>query len=123
MEDIRACTDQRRQLQMMARFSRSILQRSDQLHRILDTAAASDPNAAELRRADREYRHRGQRTYIDLLLASGPLRDGLTPAEAAATYATLASPDSYAYLTSDRGWTPEQFERWLCDSLTRLLLP
>jgi hypothetical protein len=74
-------------------------------------------------RAHREYRYRGQRTYIDLLLASGPLRDGLTPAEAAATYATLASPDSYAYLTSDRGWTPEQFERWLCDSLTRLLLP
>jgi hypothetical protein len=61
--------------------------------------------------------------YIDILLASGPLRDGLTPTEAAATYPTLASPDSYAYLTGDRGWTPGQFERWLCDSLTRLLLP
>jgi hypothetical protein len=28
----------------------------------------------------------------DLLLASGPLRDGLTPAEAAATYATWPAP-------------------------------
>ena len=81
MEDIRAYTDQRRQLQMIARFSRSILQRTDQLHRILDTAAASDPDAAELRRADREYRYRGQRAYIEHTAGLGPLSDGLTSTE------------------------------------------
>jgi hypothetical protein len=87
------------------------------------TAASSDPSAAELRRADRENRYQGQRTYIDMLLANGPLRDGLTPADAAATYAALASPEIYAFLTSDRGWAPEQYELWLTDTLTRLLLP
>lgn len=106
-----------------ATFSRHILQRTDQLHRILDTAASSDPNAAELRQADRENRYQSQRTYIDILLANGPLRDGLTPEEAQTTYATLASPDTYAFLTGDRGWAPEQYEHWLTDSLTRLLLP
>lgn len=123
LAEIRTCPDQRRQLQLLARFSRAILQRTDQLHRILDTAAASDPSAAELRRADRQNRYQGQRTYIDILLANGPLRDGLTPAQAQATYAALASPDTYAFLTSDRGWTPEQYEHWLTDTLTRLLLP
>lgn len=123
LAEIRACPDQRRQLQLMARFSRAILQRTDQLHRILDTAASSDPNAAELRRADRENRYQSQRTYIDILLAKGPLRDGLTPEGAQTTYATLASPETYAFLTGDRGWAPEQYEHWLADSLTRLLLP
>ena len=58
-----------------------------------------------------------------MLLANGPLRDGLTPEVAQTTYATLASPETYAFLTGDRGWTPEQYEHWLTDSLTRLLLP
>jgi AcrR family transcriptional regulator len=123
LAEIRACPDQRRQLQLMARFSRAILQRTDQLHRILDTAASSDPKAAELRQADRENRYQSQRTYIDILLVSGPLRDGLTPEGAQTTYATLASPETYAFLTGDRGWAPEQYEHWLADSLTRLLLP
>jgi TetR/AcrR family transcriptional regulator, regulator of cefoperazone and chloramphenicol sensitivity len=58
-----------------------------------------------------------------MLLANGPLRDSLTPTDAADTYAAPASPESYAFLTGDRGWTPERFEEWLRDSLTRLLLP
>jgi AcrR family transcriptional regulator len=123
LAEIRACPDQRRQLQLLARFSRHILQRTDQLHRILDTAASSDPDAAKLRRADREHRYQGQRAYIDMLLANGPLRDGLTPEGAQTTYATLASPETYAFLTGYRGWAPEQYEDWLTDSLTRLLLP
>jgi hypothetical protein len=120
--EIRACTDQRRQLQLLAHFSRTVLQRTDKLHRILDTAATSDATAAELRRADRDARYRGQSTYIDMLLANGPLRAGLSPADAATTYAALANPETYAFLTGDRGWTPEKFEEWLCDSLTLLLV-
>ncbi len=47
----------------------------------------------------------------------------MSPTAAADTYAALANPDTYAFLTGDRGWTPEMFEEWLYDSLTRLLLP
>ncbi|HEV2060180.1 MAG TPA: hypothetical protein VGR11_12555 [Solirubrobacteraceae bacterium] len=73
--------------------------------------------------AIRERRYRGQTQYIDMLLANGPLRSGLTPRDAADTYAALANPESYAFLTGERGWSPERFEHWLADSLTRLLLP
>lgn len=121
--EIRACTDQRQQLRLLAHFSRTILQRTDDIHRILRTAAACDLNAAELQRIDRERRYRGQSAYIDMLLANGPLRDGLTPTDAADTYAALANPDTYTFFTGDRGWTPERFEEWLAESLTRLLLP
>lgn len=58
-----------------------------------------------------------------MLLGNGPLRAGLAPADAATTYATLANPATYAFLTGERGWTPQRFEDWLGDSLSRLLLP
>lgn len=47
---------------------------------------------------------------------------GLRPADAATTYSTLASPETYAFLVGDRGWSPKRFQDWLAESLTRLLL-
>ncbi len=120
--EIRACTDQREQLRLLAHFSRTILQRTDQIHRILQIAASSDANAAQLQQRDRQRRYRGQTQYIDMLLANGPIRSDLTRRDAADTYAALANPESYAFLTGQRGWSAERFEQWLADSLTRLLL-
>lgn len=121
--EIRSCPDQRIQLRMLAHFSRGILQRTDQIHQILQTAAAVDLHAAEVQRADDEYRLRGQRRFIDTLLTTGPLRPGLTPEIAADTYSALSNPITYAFFTRQRGWTPDQFEEWLAESLARLLLP
>jgi len=121
--DIRAVKDQREQLLLMARFSRAVLERTDHIHRILQMAAASDPKAAELQRTDDARRADAQRTYIELLRKNGPLAKGLTVDDAAATYAALANPTNYAFLTGERGWTPQRFERWLADTLTRALLP
>jgi AcrR family transcriptional regulator len=123
IDEIRACTDQRQQLGLLAHLSRTILQRTAQVHRILHAAASVDENAAELQRTDAERRYQGQADYIEMLLANAPLRDGVTRANAADTYATLASPASYAFLVEERAWTPEQFEHWLGDTLSRVLLP
>jgi AcrR family transcriptional regulator len=119
---VRGETDQRTQLALLAHFSRGILQRTARAHKILRAAAASDTTAAELEASDRDRRYRVQTAYVDTLLANGPLRAGLTRDAAADTYASLANPATYAYLTEQRGWSPERFEEWLADSLTRLLL-
>ncbi len=121
--EIRDCEDQRTQVRMLARFSRGILERTYVPHRILRSAAPSDPNAAELQRRDTKRRSDGQRVYIDMLLANGPLRDGLTADDAAATYSALSNPSTYALLIGERKWTADQFEQWLGDSLTLVLLP
>lgn len=89
--EIRACIDQRQQLDLLAHLSRTILQRTAQVHRILHAAASVDENAAELQRTDAERRCQGQADYIEMLLANGPLRDGVTRANAADTYATPSS--------------------------------
>jgi hypothetical protein len=60
---------------------------------------------------------------IDLLLVHGPLRAGLSADVAAITYSALANPNTYAFFTVERGWTPDQYQQWLTDSLIRLLLP
>jgi AcrR family transcriptional regulator len=119
---IRQCPDQRTQIRMLAHFSRGILERTAVAHRILRSAAASDPAAANLQRADAKRRGDGQRLYIDMLNSNGPLRDGLTPEDAAGTYSALSNPNTYALLVGERQWTAERFEQWLGDSLTLLLL-
>ena len=64
-----------------------------------------------------------QTAYIAMLLDNGPLREGMSAADAAATYSALANPDTYAELTSHRRWSPDHYENWLSDTLTLLLLP
>jgi AcrR family transcriptional regulator len=119
---VRSCADQRAQIRLLAAFSRRTLQRVAHLQHILAQAAAADARAADLRRRDLDRRLRTQAAFIDMLLSNGPLRAGLTPSEAADSYSALASPAMYAFLTGERGWSPERFESWLVDSLTRLLL-
>jgi hypothetical protein len=120
---IREYTDQRQQLRELARFSRTVLERTDRIHRIMHTAAASDKHAADLERRDRQTRRKSQRAYIDMLLTNGPLLEGLSLADARDTHAALANPDTFAFMTSECGWTPQRFEDWLRESLTLLLLP
>ena len=122
IELIGATTDQRRQIQLLARFSRGILERTHTPHTILRTAVGSDPTAAELQRRDARRRCDVQRHYIDMLVANGPLRDGLTSGQAADTYSALANPTTYDFLVGERGWTPDQFQAWLADCLIRALL-
>lgn len=123
IDEIRKSSDQREQLRHLAAFSRAILERTDVAHHILRSAAAVESAAAQLQQRDNVRRVEGQRVYIQLLLANGPLRDGLTSEEAADTYSALASPEIFAFLVGDRGWTADRFELWLAGTLSRTLLP
>lgn len=123
MDQIRRSSDQREQLRLLAAFSRGILERTDVAHRILRSAAPVDSAAAQLQQRDNLRRVEGQRVYIEMLLANGTFRKGLALEEAADTYSALASPDTFAFLVGDRGWTADRFERWLAKTLTDALLP
>jgi AcrR family transcriptional regulator len=122
IEQIRTTRDQQKQVELLAAFSRGILQRTHSAHRILRSAAEVDDHAAQLQKRDTDRRVNGQRIYIQLLLANGPLRSGLGTEDAAATYSALASPETYALLVDGHGWPEERFEEWLAGTLKRLLL-
>ena len=116
-------TDQRRQLQIAAALSRRMLERISPVYALLRDAAAADDTLQEHLAAEIDRRRGFQKTLVDLLRAHGPLRDSLTPSQAADTYSALANPELYLLLTTQHGWTPGQYQTWLTDSLQLLLLP
>jgi AcrR family transcriptional regulator len=120
---IRATRDQREQLRQIAHLARSIFERTANAHAVLRSAAAVDPEARALAAEDEHRRRTTIRAYVDIVASGGPLRDGLAKEDATDTITVLASPEGYLRLTTNRGWTPARYERWLAANLTLLLLP
>lgn len=61
---------------MFAHLTRVILERAGPVHAIIRSAAATDPEVAELRRRHQELRLRAQIEFVRILAGAGPLREG-----------------------------------------------
>ncbi len=76
-------------------------------------AAGGDPGAAEI------WAWGNQQQVTDLhhlskeLRRRGWLRPGLTPAEAARSFAVLAGHETYWRLIVEQNWSPQRYRRWL----------
>ena len=115
--------DPRKQLAGFVRISRGIMARTEPLHRILVSAAGSDPDAAALLAELTRQRQQGQGQIAGLLARSGALRPPLRERDAADIIHALMSPEVYRLLVGDRGWPPERYEQWLSGTLIDQLLP
>jgi AcrR family transcriptional regulator len=122
MQAVRAATDQREQLKLIASLMRGILERNAEVHTVLRTAIAVDPELDALAADDDARREATHRAFVATLERSGPLRDGLSTDDAVDTMSALANPDTYSFLVNRRGWTSERVERWLADNLALVLL-
>jgi AcrR family transcriptional regulator len=117
----RAETDPWALITAFARIGRDFMQRSSAILRVLATAAAVDPDAAQLLEEIRRQRHTGQTRLVAALSARDALDPDLPFAEAADITYTVLSPEVHHILTVERGWTAQQYERWLVRSLGILL--
>jgi AcrR family transcriptional regulator len=115
-------TDPRELIRLQSGNYGQIHSRAAALERELATAAASDPELAELYGQARWQRHRGAELVAARIAELGGLAPGTGLAGAADTIYALASPDVYLLLVSDRGWTGQAYERWLSGQLQRALL-
>ncbi len=115
--------DQRRQLEMMAQGIRKIMERAGPVFSVMRVSAAADPEIATRYRKLQEDRLRNMTRVVGWIAERGPLREGLTLAEGADILWTITSADVHWLLTVERGWTAEQYERWLRDTLVASLLP
>jgi AcrR family transcriptional regulator len=111
------------QLAGFAALLRGVMARVGPVHRILADAARSDPGASSLFTEIARQRHEGQRRIARSLARSGALRPRLRERDAADIIHALASPEVYGLLVFDRGWSSEQYERWLRSILIDQLLP
>ena len=76
-----------------------------------------------LRDKHQHDRLQAQTESVRTLLELGPLRLGMTLADAADLYWTTASPELHHVLTLERGWSQDRYEKWLADAPGALLLP
>jgi AcrR family transcriptional regulator len=115
--------DPRKQLSGFAGITSGIMSRTEPLHRILVSAAGSDPDAAALLAEQTGHRQRGQSQIARSLARAGALRPELRERDAADIIHALMSPEVYRLLVGDRGWAPERYEKWLGEVLISQLLP
>jgi AcrR family transcriptional regulator len=98
-----------------ARLVTGIHRRTAGVNSALREGAASDPALDRLLRE----REDGRRHNVAEGLAL--VRGGPVPSEQADSLWAVLDVGTYRLLTDLRGWTPEQYERWLADVIDRLL--
>ena len=117
----RALKDPAKLVAAFARIARDFMDRSAPIMHVLTTAAQVDTDAAQLAADIRRQRHTGQSRIITALDNLGALDPDLDPGEAADIAYAVLSPDVHRILTAERGWTSDQYQRWLTRSLGALL--
>jgi AcrR family transcriptional regulator len=114
--------DPERQIRLNARNSRTVKERAGAIMEVIRAAAPGDADAGELwSRIQTEF-HANQRSVVENLAREDALNPGLSIDAATDILWALNHPSLYQLLTTERGWTPEQYERWLADLLRSQLL-
>jgi AcrR family transcriptional regulator len=115
-------TDPVKQVAMYAATQPGIHRRAGPLLRAVRDASALDPEGARVWSEIEAQRHAGQARMAGLLASRGALREGLGVEIASDLIWTLTSLAVHDLIVVERGWSSEQYERWLTDALTRELL-
>ena len=115
-------TDPAKQVALYAATQPGIHRRGGPLLRTVRDAAAVDPEVARVWSELERWRYEGQGRVVGMLASRGVLREGLSVETGSDVTWTLCSLAVHDLLVIERGWTSEQYERWLTDALTRELL-
>jgi AcrR family transcriptional regulator len=115
--------DQVRFLEGYAAICAEVGGRVAAIHEAIRRAADADADARDLWERINEERRAGAERVVKELTARGPLREGLSPREAADLMWVLNDPTLYGTLVGERGWEQARFETWLAETLKQQLLP
>jgi AcrR family transcriptional regulator len=120
--EVLAEPDPERQLRLAAGYSRIVKERAGALMKVIRSAAPAEPDIADLWDRIQSDFYDNQRGIVQALHKKKALRPGLGVSRAADILWTLNHPDLWHLLVGERGWTPEQHERWFADSACGQLL-
>jgi AcrR family transcriptional regulator len=115
--------DPERALRLGAHNSRLVKERAGALMAVIRSAAPTDHDIEALWSRIQSDFYENQRAVVASLHRRKALRRGLGVDRAADILWTLNHPDVWELLVRQRGWTPDQYERWfgdtVCDQLLR----
>jgi AcrR family transcriptional regulator len=115
--------DPERALRLNVRNARQVRSRAGTLLRVIHDATPADREIAALWERIQSEFYDNQRSVVEALDKIGALRAGLDVAHATDILWTLNNPAVYWLLVDERGWPPDEHERWLADALCSQLLP
>lgn len=111
--------------QLVAEFaalSADVMARTARVMALGESAAASDPQLAELRERGHAAMRSDCGAVATALAARGALPRDVTAAVAASTLYAVVNESVYLRLVDGCGWTTDQYRAWLDRTLTRTLL-
>jgi AcrR family transcriptional regulator len=112
--------DLAKRLQSVIHLARLSHERAAPLIQIVENARASDPALGALADTIDASLHQDARTFVDAVPTKALRRD-ITRQEANDLLYMLIAARNWSALVERCGWTPEQYERWMTDTITRLL--
>ncbi len=116
-----ATPDPRRRVRAAAHWTRRQFELGHDVIAAYQEASRVDEEAAWVWRGALRGREEALRPLVDSL--GGILRPELSAPRALDVYIALTLPELYRSLVHERGWTPDEYERWLADCLYRELVP
>jgi len=120
--DVLAERDPERLVARVAAGSRAVKERVGGIFEVIRSAAPVDPDIAALwGRIESDF-YENQGAIVGALRSSKGLRRGLDDTRATDILWSLNHPDVWLLLVGKRGWTPDEFERWLGETLAAQLL-
>jgi AcrR family transcriptional regulator len=100
---------------------RPIYERTAPIERVLEEAAGTDPEIAQLARELGRRQREDTAVFLSLTVGDGVPFPGLTPTQDAEAIWALLGTTVYRKLVEECGWSPAQWENWAVSVTERLL--
>ncbi len=107
--------DVRRRVATAARWTRQQWEQGSEIVPLLHAAAQSDADVAQMLNDWLAEKSAAMRTFV--LSLEGTLKPGLGLASACAIFDALTLPEVYRDLVERSSWSPDDYERWLAQTL------
>jgi TetR/AcrR family transcriptional regulator, regulator of autoinduction and epiphytic fitness len=122
VQEIAAAPDGPAKVALFAAHLRETNARTADVQGVIESAAATDPDMAQLWAKLMSQLTVGMTAAATGLRDQGVLRAGLTVGRAADVLSYFAGPWAYRHLVVRRGWSLDSYEAWLAESLRAQLL-
>jgi len=115
-------SEPRELIALIVGLSRQFTERGGDVFAAMASAAPTEPDVAEAWRKARRNHLAGARYVAERLANLGALESGVTVERAADILGVLNWGTTWQQFTQDHGWSVDQYEAWLNETLATLLL-